>query len=245
MDVNAPRPDTPDGDAPVTDPVVPDPHAGEALPEHQSGLRPGVDPDIVRPEQDEPGGPLAGLVGAGAAQVADATGDDDAHDALVGMGVEEEGIESGQLLGFVAATLVAVALLAITLIYFIYAPFRAGTDDRVNDVALYPELEQTRVDARAKLDHTALSADSSYTIPIGRAMGLVAADYGAAPTDPELSRAQFNTLQVNRTAGRAVQAMAAAVPDTAASAPAGSVPTAEGSTAGAAAEAAADTPTAE
>ncbi len=232
MDANAPRPDADD------QPVVPDPHAGEALPEHQSGLRPGVDPDIVRPEQDEPNGPLAGLVGASAAQVADVAGDDAAHDALAEMGVEEEGVESGQLLGFLAATLVVVALLALTLIYFIYAPFRSGTVDRVNDIALYPELEQTRVDGRAKLDNTTLSADSSYTIPIGRAMGLVAAEYGETAA-PELTRAQFNTLSVNRTTGRAVQSARAVAPDTSA-APAGEV-----SSAGSAVLPAADTPPAE
>jgi len=239
MDANAPRPDA---DDPT---VVPDPHAGEALPEHQSGRRPGT-PDVVRPEQDEPNGPLGGLVGAGAAQVAEAAGDDDAHDALAGMGVEEEGIESGQLLGFVAATLVAVALLAFTLIYFIYAPFRAGTGDRVNDVALYPELEQSRVDARAKLDNAALGADGTYSIPIGRAMGLVAASYGASPTDPALTRAQFNTLAVNRTAGRALQAPPATDPDTLAAPPADDDASDDGSDDDASvAGTAADTPPAE
>lgn len=225
MDSNAPRPDADDL------PVVPDPHAGEALPEHQSGRRPGT-PDVVRPEQDEPGGPLAGLVGAGAAQAAEAAGSGDAHDELVGMGVEEEGIESGQLLGFVAATLVAVGLLAFTLIYFIYAPFRADTGASASDVALYPELEQSRVDARAKLETATLGADGAYSIPIGRAMGLVAASYGASPADPALSRAQFNTLSVNRTAGRAVQAPATTAADTtssAADAPAAPAPDASAS----------------
>lgn len=240
MDANAPRPDADD----LT--VVPDPHAGEALPEHQSGRRPGVDPDVVRPEQDEPGGPLAGLVGAGAAQVAEATGDDGAHDALAGMGVEEEGIESGQLLGFVAATLIVVALLAFTLIYFIYAPFRTGTGDRVNDIALYPELEQSRVDARAKLDNAALGADSTYSIPIGRAMGLVAASYGATSADPALTRAQFNTLSVNRTAGRAVQAPSPTDPDTLVAPPADDEATGDGSSdESSVAGTAADTPPAE
>lgn len=219
MDPHDPRPDGSDL------PVVPDPHAGEALPERQSGLRPGVDPDVIRPEQDEPGGPLAGLVGAGAAQAADAAtpdGEGPSDEALAAMGVEEEGIESGQLLGFVVATLVAVGLLAFVLIYFIYAPFRADTRASASDVALYPELEQSRVDARAKLDNATLSADGTYGIPIGRAMGLVAASYGTTPADPSLSRAQFNTLPVNRTAGRAVQAEAAA--DTTAAAPATATP---------------------
>lgn len=238
MDTNAPRPDTPEGEGPASAdlPVVPDPHAGEALPEHQSGRRPGT-PDVVRPEQDEPGGPLAGLVGAGAAQAAEAAGSEEAHDALAGMGVEEEGIESGQLLGFVAATLVAVGLLAFVLIYFIYAPFRDNTGTSASDVALYPELEQSRVDARAKLETAALGADGTYSIPIGRAMGLVAATYGATPADPALSRAEFNTLSVIRTAGRAVQATSAGTaPDTTATSAASSADASPASAAGTAAD---------
>lgn len=222
MDPNAPRPEdasVPRHDAPVPPqagepggeaPVVPDPHRGEALPEPQSGTRPGVDAGAVRPEQDEPGGPLAGLVGAASAQVAEEASPDgnvEAEATLAEMGVEEEGIESGQLLGFVVATLLVVGLLAVVLIYFIYAPFRGDTQARAGDVSLYPELEQTRVDGRAKLDQATRTGDA-YTVPIGRAMGLVAAEYGAAAgaETAGLTRAQFNTLEVNRTMGRAVQA---------------------------------------
>ncbi len=212
------------------EPVVPDPHRGEAAPAPQEGMRPGADTTLVRPEEDEPGGPLVGLVTAASAQTAEEAtpGGDEATEALLAqMGVEEEGVESGQLLGFVVATLLAVAALAIVLIYLIYAPFRGETQARADDVAQYPELQQARVDATAKLDRATRTGEV-YTVPIGRAMGLVAAQYGgtaAAASGVPTTRQGFNTLMVNRTEGIAVQRVvpsaALASPAPANAAPAG------------------------
>lgn len=239
MDTNAPD-DRPTNDA--AEPVVPDPHRGEATPARQEGMRPEADASLVRPEEDEPGGPLVGLVMATSTQVAEeATPDGDAaaEALLEQMGVEEEGVESGQLLGFVVATLLAVAALAVVLIYFIYSPYRGNTQTRMDDVALYPELQQSRVDAEAKLDQATRTGDA-YTIPIGRAMGLVAAQYGAAAGPAGAARSAaipdtrqaFNTLMVNRTEGRAVQRVAPvaalADPSPANAAPAGANPPAVG-----------------
>lgn len=205
------RPDRPE------DEVVPDPHRGEALPETQEGTRPGTDASVVRPEQDEPGGPLAGLVGAASAQVAEEAtpgGDARVEASLEDMGVEPEGIESGQLLGFVVATLAAVAVLSAVIIYLIYTPFRNTTAATASDVEQYPELHQSRVDAEAKLNQPTRTGDV-LTIPIGQAMQRVVAEYGnpSAAGQPT-TRQAFNTLLVNRTAGRAVQALTAAPADT-------------------------------
>ena len=107
---------------------MPNPHRNEPIPEAEEGMRPGVDPS-VRPQQDEPLGPLEGLVSASAASVreesAEVVGSDDAEaeSLLEQMGVEEENIASGQLLGLVAATLVTIAALAVVLIYLFYVPF--------------------------------------------------------------------------------------------------------------------------
>lgn len=202
-------------------PIVPDPHRDEALPEPQSGVRPGVDAAVVRPEQDEPGGPLAGLVGATAAQAAEEAtpgGDPEAEEALAEMGVEEEGVESGQLLGFIVATLATVGVLSAILIYLLYMPYRDATGASAASVDGYPDLTQSLVDGRAKLNQAQRDGDT-YTITIGDAMQRIVGEYsgGQPPPQARLDRAAFNTLMVNRTAGRAVQAVDA-LPERAAAA---------------------------
>lgn len=196
---------------------VPNPHRGEPLPEPEEGMRPGIDP-AVRPQQDEELGPLEGLVASSSAEVreeaAEVVGaeDDEAESLLAQMGVEEEGIESGQLLGLVAATLVSVAALAIILIYLFYIPFRTQVGLRADGEAEYYEIQDLRTEAVAKLSQYT-RADETYGLPISRAMGLVAASYGSADAAglPETS-AEWNVLPVMNGPGRAVQS-APAQPD--------------------------------
>ncbi|HEX8386370.1 MAG TPA: hypothetical protein VF576_09305 [Rubricoccaceae bacterium] len=166
----------------------------------------------VRPEQDEPSGPVGGLLGAAASEAALATPSSAPTGAdarvLEQMGVESEGIESGQLLGLVAAVVFAIVALGVVLVYLFYIPYRQQVGDTASDVGDYPELEQSRTEARAKLGQYA-RVDSVYTLPIERAMALTAARYGAGDSTaagalPTTSQ-QFNTLMTNRGAGRAVQ----------------------------------------
>lgn len=190
---------------------VPNPHRSEPLPEPEEGMRPGVDP-AVRPQQDEPLGPLEGLVSSSAASVkeesAEVVGSDDAEaeSLLAQMGVEEEGIASGQLLGLVAATLVTIAALAVVLIYLFYVPFLSDVNAEADGAAKYYEINDLRTEAVAKLSQYA-RADDAYTLPIGRAMGLVAVRYGSASAEglPQ-TRAEWNVLPVMRGPGRAIQA---------------------------------------
>lgn len=196
---------------PPTPPIaVPDPHSDAPAPANLDGMRPEAAANMnVRPEQDEPGGPLAGLVGTSAAQAAAEASPVDADTALLEqMGVESEGIESGQLLGLVAATIFSIVALAVVLIYLFYIPFLQDVDDTASDVSDYPELAQSRVDAQAKLDLYA-RADSTYQVPIEQAMGLIAGQYragaGAAPAGLPATRQQWNTLMLNRGTGTAVQ----------------------------------------
>ena len=202
-----------DPSVPKAPPVtVPNPHSGEPTPSPQSGMRPeaAANPE-VRPEQDEPGGPLVGLVGTAATQASAEATPANADTALLeNMGVESEGIESGQLLGLVAATIFAVAGLAVVLIFLFYLPFRQQVGNTASDVTDYPELEQSRTEARAKLSQYALS-DSLYHVPINQAMSVVAGRYAAAgagsPATAGLpsTRQQWNTLMINRGTGTAVQ----------------------------------------
>ena len=217
MDDQTPTTPDPARTPPVS---VPNPHSGKPVPTPMEGMRPeAAQNPTVRPEQDEPGGPLGSLVGASATQAAaeavpGATtptealpGDADAA-LLEQMGVEEEGIESGQLLGLVAAVVFAIAALAIVLIWLFYIPYRDQVGTRQDNVEQYPELEQSRTEAAGKLQAYA-RADSTYQMPINQAMSVIAgryrADAGPAPAGLPSTRQQWNTLSVNRGEGTAVQ----------------------------------------
>ena len=175
-------------------PVTPDPHAGEPAPEPQEGLRPEADAALVRPEEDEPLGPLTGLVAASAAEAeAELTDDPDAEALLASMGVEDEGIESGQIIGITAAILASVFALVVVLYFLFYVPFRDQTAGLAESDVRYEELEVVRTEGLTKISQYALSADSAYTLPIGSAMAAVAAEYGGGGTPMPRTRAGFNT----------------------------------------------------
>ena len=203
---------TPDPAARPTPPpvAVPNPHGDEPAPPPQSGMRPEAAASMnVRPEQDEPGGPLAGLVGTAGAQAAAEAAPAGTDAALLEtMGVEAEGIESGQLLGLVAGVIVSIIALGVVLVFLFYIPFRQQVGDTASDVSDYPELEQSETEARAKLNQFA-RADSTYQVPIEQAMSVVTGRYRQAGTEAPAglpaTRQEWNTLMTNRGTGAAVQ----------------------------------------
>ena len=210
MDDKAPQMPPP-GERPqrAEDPV-PNPHRTEPAPRPEEGMREGVDP-AVRPSQDEEKGPLGGLVAAAGAEASEEasevsdSSDPDAERLLAQMGVEEEGIESGQLLGLVASVLAAILALAIVLVYLFYIPYRTQVGTAAEGAARTTDLDIIRTEGAAKLNQYSRT-DSTYGVPIGRAMGLVVADYGSAGAAnlPD-SRQDWNTLPVMRGMGDAVQ----------------------------------------
>lgn len=226
-------------------PATPDPHSGEPLPDAPVGARTAEGAAVVRPEEDEPFGPLDGLLGASAAAaMAELHGGTDlSEEALLEqMGVEEEGIEGGQILGLVVATVVSVLALAVVLIYLFYIPRLEQVQRQASNVGPYPELERVRMEGLAKLTEFAGSDTTGFSIPIDRAMALTARDYAAsAPAGLPVTRAEFNTLMINQGRGqtvgvapavaerpeqarlRALQGSAALVPPTAAT-PSSEVP---------------------
>ena len=208
-------PDTLPEDPDATPDRVPDPHRGEPLPPAQAGVRPEAVASGVRPEQDEPGGPLPGLVTAASAEVEEELTDDPSAEALLAqMGVEDEGIESGQLIGIMAAILFSVAALSFGLIYLFVIPLQQQTAVDAEGVAQYPELETTRAAGVSQLQEYR-TVDGGYGIPIERAMGIVAAQYdeagGYLPDDEPLpaSRQGMNTSWIDLSADGAVQATTA------------------------------------
>lgn len=184
---------------------VPEPHRGEPVPPANKGTRPEADPSVVRPDEEESIGPVEGLVtaaGAKATEEATPGGDPEAEALLAQMGVEEEGIEAGQILGLVGAIIASIIALVIVLIFLFYEPFLGETEVAAEDVDQYPELMIVRTEAAAKLNQYTRT-DSTYTVPIERAMGLVVAGYATAGSDYAesgaaipTSRARWNTLMV-------------------------------------------------
>ena len=189
---------------------VPDPHRNEPVPAPEEGMRPGVDP-AVRPAQDEEVGPLEGLMETASADVSEEASevvgerDPEAEALLAQMGVEEENIASGQLLGMVAAVLTSVAALAVVLIYLFIIPNMGDPEARMAGEADYAELNVVRTEGLAKLNQYT-NTDGTYGLPIDRAMGLVVAGYGSAGAAglPE-TRQDWNTLPIMRGMGNAVQ----------------------------------------
>jgi hypothetical protein len=113
-------------------------------------------------------------------------------------GVEEEGLESGQLFGLMLATAVAVIVLILTIYFLFYSPLLQETRDVAADVPLdrYVELRDARTAGVGLISDYAVNEDSTFRMPIDAAMELVARDYaaaGAAPT-PEAEPAANNGL---------------------------------------------------
>lgn len=200
---------------------TPNPHRDEPTPQPEEGLRPEADPSIVRPEQEEPNGPLAGLMStAGAEVVAELTDSPEAEEQLEAAGVEDEGIESGQIMGITLAILVSVGLMAIVVYWGFYQDTLTDTEIAAESVVdELPEGRNLRAQAAAVMGDYSLSPDSTYRLPIDVAMGIVAATYSGAPADSALAgeavtddapmamtRAGFNVAPIALAPARAVRA---------------------------------------
>ena len=134
---------------------------------------------LDRPDDEEDLGPGAELfTAAGVEAAAEATGDEDleAEERTYGV-VEDEGVEAGQILGFVGAVVVAIILLVVTLFFWM-----GTTTQRVEEVVVtrsgYPELRETEVAAAQQLSQYEILSEEEgvYRIPIDRAIDLVAED---------------------------------------------------------------------
>ena len=225
--------------------ATPNPHRDEPIPAPDEGLRPEADPSVVRPDQDEELGPVPGLLATAAAEaVEEVTDSPEAEEQMEDAGVEEEGIESGQILGITIAIIASVFLLSFTVYWAFYLPKLGGTvNESESVVELSAEGRTLMADAEALIGDYSLTADSVYTLPIGVAMEDVAREYagnaavaaldgdslGASGTRSALpaavTRAGFNVAPIALNPQRAVRAASdrgaftAPVPETATDAP--------------------------
>ncbi|CAN5492403.1 hypothetical protein BH23BAC4_BH23BAC4_01410 [soil metagenome] len=177
---------------------TPDPHRGEPLPPPQEGVRPEAE-GTVRPDQDEPYGPMAELFGATATELkARYTDDPEAQAEAERLGVENENVEAGQMLALVIGIIFTVIFITVFVFYLFSTRWSGEQESRQATVTEMAGARELRIRATDAMGHYATSVegtDTTFTIPISRAMALVAADYsqqqpGLAPRQG--TRAAFN-----------------------------------------------------
>lgn len=169
---------------------TPNAHADEPTPQPEEGLRPEADESVVRPEQEEPNGPVPGLLATASAEAQDELGLADAEDEaqLEAVGVEEEGIEGGQIAGITIAILASVFLIGFVVFWGFYLPELGETEDTMSgEVELGPDQRTILAEGMAALQNYSLTADSTYTMPIDVAMSEVIQAYGGSAADSALA----------------------------------------------------------
>lgn len=99
--------------------------------------------------------------------------------------MEEEGIASAQIVGITAAILVTVALMSFVVFWAFYLPELGQSEDQAADrVEIGTDQRTILAEGMGALENYALTADSTYTIPIDVAMMQVVEDNAApAATD--------------------------------------------------------------
>ncbi|HMB94007.1 MAG TPA: hypothetical protein VKP65_24365 [Rhodothermales bacterium] len=129
----------------------------------------------VNPDQEEEIGPLPGLLKANVAEVAaEVTGAEEAYQAEAELGVQHEGVGAASILGFIFATITAIAM-AVVFVFF-YSGFVAEETARKAAAGVdYPELRQVEATADEQLEQYKIlnDAEGVYRIPIDRAMELM------------------------------------------------------------------------
>ena len=229
----------------MADDVTPNPHRDEPVPAPEEGLRPEADPSVVRPEQDEDLGPVPGLLATASASAVDEVVDSpEAEEQLEDAGVEDEGIASGQILGITIAIIAAVFLMSAVTFWGFYEPELGDTQlEAEGAVELSTEGRTLNAEAQALIGDYGLTADSTFTLPIGVAMEEVVEQYAGAASGAALggdslgapavrsarpvavTRQGFNVAPIELAPVRAVRAASsrgaftAPVPETATDAP--------------------------
>lgn len=138
--------------------------------------------DAALPDDQEPLGSGAAMFEGVSDEIRAYVGDDEALYEAMNLGVEHEGIEASQLLGLVIATLVAIAVLVVTVFYFLISPTVQGAQASAEQGELYPELASVRATGIALVNEYAVASpeEGTYRIPVADAERLVARRYGLA-----------------------------------------------------------------
>lgn len=151
-------------------------HGADNIESFISGTSKDLARGVKSPDQSEDIGPMGELARAARAEAGrEITNDPKYLSEEIKLGVEHEGVEAGQIIGFVLAVVVALALSIVALIQ--YFGITAETV-RYESAGLsgYPELRESRLQATQKLsEYGAVEGEADrFRIPIDRAMELLA-----------------------------------------------------------------------
>lgn len=162
------------------------------------------------PDEDEDKGPVPGLfMAAGTEAAVEATGGAVAQEAEAEQGVEHEGIEAGQILGFIVALLVAVAIIAVIMFNWTAIVRQEAREAAAAQVpglgaaaVRYPDLYETEIHARRATDHYEMLNDAQgvYRIPVSEAIDMMANE--AATRADSAGRAAVTNSELPDLAGR-------------------------------------------
>lgn len=152
-----------------------------------SGTPDDEDLHLATPDAEEEYGPAARLFrGAKAEAAAELTHDQKYVDEEAELGVEHEGVEAGQILGFALATAVALGLAIFAL--FQYVDIVADeTRFTATGSSGYPELREAELNATRQLSQYGVvdEQEGVYRIPVDRAIEIMANE--ARQSDGEYS----------------------------------------------------------
>lgn len=151
-------------------------HGGDNIESFISGTSTDVAKGVKSPDQSEDLGPVGELTRAARAEAGrEITQDPKYISEEIKLGVEHEGIASGQIIGLALATAVALVLSIFALIQY----FDITADSvRYESAGLsgYPELRESRFEAMRKLSQYGVVEGEAnrYRIPIDHAMEIMA-----------------------------------------------------------------------
>src|SRR5690554_3030799 len=151
-------------------------HGEDTIESFISGTPADEDLQLESPDDKEEFGPAAELLRGAAVEAASEFSDDPRlHEEAEALGVEGEGIEAGQILGFILATLVAIGL-AIFALYNYMDIVAAETRFEVTGSSGYPELREAELRATQQLSQYGVvdEAEGIYRIPIDEAIDIMA-----------------------------------------------------------------------
>lgn len=155
----------------------------------------------VEPDGKESLGPVVELFkAAGAEAASEVTGSRASAEAEADLGVEHEGVESGQIIGLVVAVVIALAVIIVFVFTWTDIVYQESSTAVVN-VSGYPDLRETELNARRALDNYE-AVPNGFRIPIDQAMSAIANEQTLQADSGQTAPAGVTTSELPDLSGR-------------------------------------------